>query len=270
MAIENYLVTPAGAVPQQPSAAILDDPRAGLKIGAGIFALGSLLVVASQGWSLDKSLAVILMIGVFSGAIGQAISEHQRKARNVIPLNLLSGIEGETRVLSHLRRLPDSFALFNQLHILNPRSRTGLTECDLVVVSPAGVHLIEVKNHRGVIEGGAEQAPEWTLARDRGRESMRNPVRQAGIQARVVRAYLRERGVHVPVHPLVVLSNPQSSWRPGGTYSVPVVHLRDQAPGDLIALGHHSEQIGEDQWRQAIAALAALRVRIDASERISI
>jgi hypothetical protein len=259
MAIED-LVHPVSPLPTR--GAGLDEHFRALQIGALAFT-SALLFLAAMGLWPGPAIAMSGLLGLVAGL---DVSRHRHA--DAMPPHIRSGIEGEARVLALLRGLPDSCALFNQLHLPNPRSRTGFTECDLVVVSAVGAHLIEVKNHCGLIQGGAEEAPEWTLVRDRGREPMRNPVRQAGIQARVLRRLFQAHGVRVPVYPLVVLSNSAASWQPGETYSVPVVQLRDQAPGDLLTRNRGSTEIGDERWRRAVKTLAALRFRVGAEDRL--
>ena len=141
-----------------------------------------------------------------------------------------AGMEGEEAVLGELMTLPEEFHLFNQVLVPNPRSRTGYTEVDYIVVGPTGVFVVEVKNNRGTIHGRGEQDASWPVEKvGRGGtpywSRMRNPVRQAKGQAIVLGRWLREQGVSAWVQPVVVLAHPDVMWRPARQYSVPVVEL---------------------------------------------
>lgn len=173
-----------------------------------------------------------LAIAVALAAVGVPFAP-----RTPIPIGQpeYSGMIGEDAVLAWLRGLDDRHFLFRQLYVPNPRSRSGYTEIDAVVVGPGGVFTAEVKNHSGMVLGGDERAREWCVRRmgRRGRvyeTPMRNPVRQARVQGAALAAYLRSHGHRAPVFPMVVLSHPWVAWRPGGRYSVPVVVLRDAPP----------------------------------------
>lgn len=141
-----------------------------------------------------------------------------------------SGMEGEEAVLGALMALPNDYYLFNQVLVPNPRSRTGFTEIDAIVVGPTGVFVVETKNNRGVIHGAGEREASWPVEKvGRGGtpywSRMRNPVRQAKGQAVVLGRWLREQGISVWVQPVVVLAHPDVVWRPARDYSVPVVEL---------------------------------------------
>ncbi|MBR7077133.1 MAG: NERD domain-containing protein [Clostridia bacterium] len=75
------------------------------------------------------------------------------------------------------------------------------TELDEVVVNCCGVFIIEVKNLRGIIDGGEDDA-EWTQYKtaDSGityGNSVKNPVKQVNREVYLLKNYLLERGVKV-------------------------------------------------------------------------
>ena len=143
-----------------------------------------------------------------------------------------SGVAGEEALMRELMSLPDHYTVLNQILIPNPRSRTGTTEIDFIVISPGRLFVLEAKNHRGFIEGGDERASAWRV-RKVGRGGtpyttpMRNPVRQAKTQALALSEWLCRQGIEARVSPIVVLTHPRAEWRPLSRYSIPIVRLRE-------------------------------------------
>jgi hypothetical protein len=142
----------------------------------------------------------------------------------------LSGVQGEEQLVRTLFSLPDDYTILNQVHIPNARSVTGTTEIDAIAVGPQSIILLEAKNNGGTIVGGNEGDKEWSV-RKVGRRggvyssNMRNPVRQARSQMHALREWLAIQGVKVYIKPLVVLTNPGSTFESDQNYSVPVVHV---------------------------------------------
>jgi restriction system protein len=86
------------------------------------------------------------------------------------------GARGEAHVNSALRRLLDEndYQLFKDLTL---PCRDGTTQVDHIVVSPFGVFVIETKNMKGWIYGGADQ-PRWTQVIYGHKSQFQNPIRQ--------------------------------------------------------------------------------------------
>jgi len=86
------------------------------------------------------------------------------------------GARGETQVNSSLRKLLDEheYQVFKDLTL---PSRGGTTQIDHVVVSRFGLFVIETKNMKGWIYGGADQA-RWTQVIYRHKSQFQNPIRQ--------------------------------------------------------------------------------------------
>lgn len=174
----------------------------------------------------------------------------------------LSGAEGEERLILTLAHLPNEFTVLNQVYIPNPKSATGATEIDAVLISPVGIILLEAKNNSGTIIGGDEGAREWTVLKvGRGgtpyTSTMRNPVRQARRQMHTVREWLETQGVKVPIRPMVVLTNPTASFDGDDSYSVPVVTIATVADR-VVALSERKQKADPDSLAKAEAALKSL------------
>jgi restriction system protein len=99
------------------------------------------------------------------------------------------GALGEIRVHRALRRLLDEheYRLFNDLTL---PVRDGTTQIDHVIVSRFGVFVIETKNMKGWIFGGADQA-QWTQVVYRRKSKFQNPIRQNYKHLKAVQEILR-------------------------------------------------------------------------------
>lgn len=142
------------------------------------------------------------------------------------------GYRGEITVVRRISGvLPEGYALFNQLAVPNPRSRTGATEIDAVVVGPTGITVIEVKSNLGSVIAGSDLDDNWPV-RKVGRKGtvyytqMRNPVRQSTRQACALRQYLKSRGVNVWVSALVVAGSRKTQWCTDHSHRVPLLPLK--------------------------------------------
>ena len=119
-----------------------------------------------------------------------------------------AGLAGEQAALDCMSRLDDDCYVFANLHIPYEGKES---ETDLIVVSPAGVTIVEVKNHKGVIRGDVSDRE---LIQDKGRrddlEDKRfyNPVKQVATHAYRLAGYLRSRNQPLHVRTCVFFVNP--------------------------------------------------------------
>lgn len=93
------------------------------------------------------------------------------------------GAEGEAAVAKRLQRLFTEVA--NDLIL--PDGRGGLTQVDHLVLTPAGLLVIETKNYRGLILGSAYERT-WTQAVGPKRNQFQNPLRQNHAHIEAVKA----------------------------------------------------------------------------------
>jgi len=193
-------------------------------------ALPLLLIMASRSGS-DDVLALIVLGGISFSLFSIAPARR-------------SGFVGEERTLEYLSQaLPGGYVVMNQIEVPNARSRTGFTEIDAVVIGPAGVFTVEVKNNAGEVFGGDEHARSWAVKKIGRRggtynSTMRNPIRQALSQTMTLKAYLAACGIKAWVQPVVVKANPDSVWHVGQTRGVPVVAAEDAAMQCLVMRGN--------------------------------
>ena len=124
---------------------------------------------------------------------------------------LRSGLLGEEKALSLLRGLGDDCHIFTNLRI--PYDG-GESETDMIVVTPGGITIVEVKNHKGILTGDAseEQLTQRKPFRSGGAQTklLHNPIRQVGTHAYRLAGWLRSHGIHAYVHTCVLFVNPEA------------------------------------------------------------
>lgn len=81
---------------------------------------------------------------------------------------------GEHKINIQLDQLPKECKSLSDLMLPNPKSRTGYTQIDHVVISPYGLFVIETKNYNGEIKGGRTDQ-QWSVS---NRYKMYNPLKQ--------------------------------------------------------------------------------------------
>lgn len=192
------------------------------------------VVVAAAGSTAALSLGVAFDMmdkAAFAAAVWSTLclfGESGKAARQEKYLKLASGLAGETLIYQLLSGVDPRFTVRNQVLLPNPRSRTGHTEADFILVGQKALYLVETKNNAGEIEV-YEKAREWpvttTLSDGTKRtSSMRNPVRQVRVQARVLRQRLAEKGLHPIIQPTVAFSNAGAQLTEREAPSVPVFY----------------------------------------------
>lgn len=81
---------------------------------------------------------------------------------------------GEYKIDIQLSQLPKEYLYINDLMIENPKSMTGYSQIDHLVISPYGIFVIETKNYQGTIYGGKNRKT-WLV---NGKFKMLSPLVQ--------------------------------------------------------------------------------------------
>jgi Nuclease-related domain len=81
---------------------------------------------------------------------------------------------GEYKIDIQLSQLPKDYMYLNDLLIKNPKSSTGYSQIDHVIITPYGLFVIETKNYQGTIYGGKDRKT-WLI---NGKFKMMNPLMQ--------------------------------------------------------------------------------------------
>lgn len=98
-----------------------------------------------------------------------------------------------------LRRFLDARHYFLFSHVTLPGGQ-GSTQIDYLVVSPYGLFVVDVRNLRGWIFGGADKKL-WTLQHGREKQRFQNPVEQHQLQLATLQSLLglQEDQIHLAV-----------------------------------------------------------------------
>ncbi|MFD2043084.1 nuclease-related domain-containing protein [Ornithinibacillus salinisoli] len=81
---------------------------------------------------------------------------------------------GEYKIDIQLSQLPKDYKYLNDLMIENPKSISGYSQIDHLVITPYGIYVIETKNYQGTIYG-SKNRKNWLI---NGKFKMMNPVIQ--------------------------------------------------------------------------------------------
>ncbi|SHK58004.1 nuclease-related domain-containing protein [Alicyclobacillus tolerans] len=100
------------------------------------------------------------------------VANTKQQKRRVDPSHI--GELGEYKIDVQLRQMPKEIRYISDVLIRNPKSRTGYSQIDHVVITPYGLFVIETKNYKGEIKGKRTDK-RWNVS---GRFNPYNPLRQ--------------------------------------------------------------------------------------------
>lgn len=126
---------------------------------------------------------------------------------------LEAGLEGERAALRYLESLNEDCHIYTNLRIPYAGKES---ETDMIVVTPAGVTIVEVKNYKGTILGDTsdKNLVHVKNRHDEDEEAEKyNPFRQVATHAHRLAGCLRENGVHTYVRTCVFFVNEEVTLR---------------------------------------------------------
>lgn len=172
---------------------------------------------------------------------------------------LLAGARGEDLVVEHLKQLPDTFTIYNQVEIPNAQSRTGYNEADIIVVGPNAVFVIEVKHNSGSISG-TDSDPEWQVKKmSRGGsiygKTMRNPISQVKRLIWLLSTELKAKRSRVWIQGVVLFSHHNVKANIANDSNVPVMS-KDEL---LSYLTSYPAKFNIDNKGKLVRDIAALK-----------
>ncbi|MFC0187247.1 nuclease-related domain-containing protein [Fictibacillus aquaticus] len=110
----------------------------------------------------------------------------------IIPNNkqaVRKGELGEYKIDLQLSQFPKNYRYLSDLLIKNPKSFTGYSQIDNVLISPFGIFVIESKNYQGTVYGGKTRKT-WSV---NGKFNVGNPLAQNYGHIRALAACLDEK-----------------------------------------------------------------------------
>lgn len=121
---------------------------------------------------------------------------------------LKAGVEGEEIALSIVSTLGDECYVFVNLDIQYDGNHN---ETDLIVVSPTGLTVVEVKNYSGLLAGDLSDREfvhrKYLKNGTYTDDTARNPVKQVGAPIYKLAHYLKDRGITVTVRRCALFTN---------------------------------------------------------------
>lgn len=127
--------------------------------------------------STENLVGIVLGIALASlafKAVSAGFRGMFRLGRSVANNPRTVGKRGERQILETLRSLPKEYVVFSDL-LLPWKNETA--QIDAVVLGPTGLHVLEVKNWHGFIEGNPDDLT-WYLYTSSGRYERHNPLHQ--------------------------------------------------------------------------------------------
>ncbi len=170
---------------------------------------------------------------------------------------LHAGLEGENKALALLSSLPESCHVFTNL-LIPYDGKTS--ETDLVVVSPGGLFVIEVKNYVGCFTGDWSNERLTQTKDDRYVKYPYNPVRQVGTHVYRLANYLRERGAQTWVEGCVLFTQPSVQLNvTDKNEKKPLVFANTGKRELATAIMDRPVVLSEDKIRKIVGLLDTLR-----------
>lgn len=153
--------------------------------------------LAAGGFTIYLCCNGIGYIG-WRSATSEEIRRRVIKSMDKRMKRLYAGVEGELRALDSVAGLDDNCFVFANVEIWLDGHRN---ETDLIVVSPTGLTIVEVKNYSGIILGDLSQ-PEiiqrkYRKNRKYSDEPRSNPVHQIEAPAQKLTEFLKRKGISV-------------------------------------------------------------------------
>lgn len=97
-----------------------------------------------------------------------------RRPKQASHVAVRKGEIGEHKIDIQLSQFPKNYKYLNDIMIENPKSVSGYSQIDHIIITPYGIFVIETKNYQGTIYGGKKRRT-WLV---NGKFKMMNPLIQ--------------------------------------------------------------------------------------------
>lgn len=114
------------------------------------------------------------------------VVKSKQQGSKVAPTRI--GDLGEYKINIQLDQLPNSCRFLSNLMLYNPKSKTGYSQIDHIILSPYAMFIIETKNYSGTIYGSKDRA-KWLI---NGKFPMGNPFNQNFGHIKAVQSLLND------------------------------------------------------------------------------
>jgi hypothetical protein len=96
---------------------------------------------------------------------------------------------GEYKINIQLDQLPKEYRYLSDLLVKNPKSKTGYSQIDHLLITPYGIFVIETKNYQGTIYGGKDRKT-WLI---NGKFKMLNPFAQNYGHIQAIKVFIEKK-----------------------------------------------------------------------------
>lgn len=196
-----------------------------------------LLATALAYWVLPPLALLVAAVGILAGFFAGITGSSS------VPPDQMSGAEGEEKVLRALQSLPENYTIFNQLEIPDPSLPNGRRELDFLIVAPAGLFIVEVKNTGGLIYVRPNES-RWPIAHKAGCggrpgwNAVFNPIQQIQAQVSALDRWLLKNAQTAPIYPILCFARSDVALQDRDSAPLPVLtvpelteHLIEQNGG---------------------------------------
>lgn len=176
---------------------------------------------------------------------------------------LVSGLEGEAAALEAVSRLDDDCYIFENLVIWLDGDKN---EADLIVVTPSGITVMEVKDYSGTLLGDLSQ-PKIIQRKYKkngkyeDKDDADNPVQQIEGPAKKLEAFLARKGVSAAVRRCALFTNEnvdiQVSDSKGLARTCPLFLLNSPELQPYLHTNYH-QNLDNEQIQKIVSALRTL------------
>ncbi|WP_261133376.1 nuclease-related domain-containing protein [Bacillus sp. Marseille-Q3570] len=129
---------------------------------------------------------------------------------------------GEYKIDIQLDQLPKDHKYLSDIHVKNPKAKSGYSQIDHVVISPYGIFVIETKNYQGTVYGG-EDRKTWSV---NGKFKLMNPFIQNYGHIEALKNYIEEDYHHLFISMV--------SFTKRSTFKIDNLNLRKIASDELL------------------------------------
>ena len=215
--------------------------------GGGLILLGLIWssaerILQGHPWQVTVVAALILVLLLIVPIA--LYSKHEFRKAMEKSRDYRLGREGEEWVVDRTRVMLDSrWTVFRNLTLPNRNA-----DCDLVLIGPPGIYVLEVKAYRGNIRVQDGVWEEQT--RGKWRSMSKNPQAQATGSAVGLSDWIKRHGVVQYVDKALVLTEPQPSTN-FTTSKVPV-WLHYDVDQQLTALNHKAPSLSDEELERIV------------------
>ena len=170
-------------------------------------------------------LPLILVVTFFRDSLADGLAKGDSEQI------LEAGLAAEKEALRYLSALPDTYHIFNNLHI---PYQNGVSETDLIAVGPTGLFIIEVKGHTGTLSGDWSDT-NLSHIKERGDpKTLYNPVKQVATHVYRLSGYMRTNQIKTWIDGCVFFINPNLQLDVTNTQDKDIAVFTCSAGNDLL------------------------------------